>query len=246
MGAEGIVGCALAEALNDFAPVRRSKGRRAPRVNEPGLGGRFTLFRISMAEARLRRVTRSLDSDMFPCLHTMFSPIPTDCITRLKENYSEKLLKTLRFKTALISSRSSRARRASDLLGVTSFLKSEELRLFGAQVTGKQLSTNPNCQIICYEPGDFCGPHTDHHPEQRELRDGYVDIHIMLSDPNVLSQFLVYEKRRGLLNAVEEVGIGVSIAVYELPFWHYTTPLISRLSTRNARRWVLVASYILE
>jgi outer membrane protein len=28
--------------------------------------------------------------------------------------------------------------------------------------------------VICYEGGDFCGPHNDHHPEERHLRDGFV------------------------------------------------------------------------
>jgi len=55
-----------------------------------------------------------------------------------------------------------------------------------------------------------------------------------------------YEKRRGLLNAVEEVGSGLGLAVYQLPFWHYTTPLVVREGARSARRWVFLASYIVE
>ena len=68
----------------------------------------------------------------------------------------------------------------------------------------------------------------------------------MLSEPTVKSQFLVYENRMGLLNAVEEVGRGIRIAIYQLPFWHYTTPLLPRSGARRARRWVFLASYIIQ
>jgi len=134
----------------------------------------------------------------------------------------------------------------SDALGITDLLKSEKLRRFGELLTGKCLRPDPGCQVICYEGGDFCGPHNDHHPEEKHLHDGFVDIHIMLSEPTVVSQLLVYEKRRGLLNAVEEVGSGLGLAVYQLPFWHYTTPLVVREGARSARRWVFLASYIVE
>jgi hypothetical protein len=116
----------------------------------------------------------------------------------------------------------------------------------GERVVSKPLETGPGCQIICYDPGDFIGPHTDHHPEQKYLRNGYVDIHIMLSEPTVLSQFIVYENNPGLLNEVENVGHGVRIAVYNLPFWHYATPLIARPGSRRARRWLFVASYVID
>jgi hypothetical protein len=207
---------------------------------------KFRLLRFALPREELQRVTLTLSSELYPCLRTVFSPIPPDCIAEQRKNYAELLPKTVRFKTAQIGTRAGQARVVSDTLGITDVLKSDELRQFGELLTGKHLRPDPGCQIICYEGGDFCGPHNDHHPEEKHLRDGFVDIHIMLSEPTVVSQLLVYEKRRGLLNAVEEVGSGLGIAVYQLPFWHYTTPLVVREGARSARRWVFLASYIVE
>src|SRR3984957_19842392 len=129
-------------------------------------------------------------------------------------------------------------------LGIIEMLTSEQLRRFGESITGRTLQPDPGVQIICYDAGDFSGPHNDHHPEDRHLRDGYVDIHIALSEPAVKSQWLVYEGSPGLLNAVAEVGHGCMVSVYQLPFWHYTTPLVPVRKGVGARRWVLMASYV--
>jgi hypothetical protein len=176
-------------------------------------------------------------------MQPIFSPIPTETITGLRKNYTEKLPKTLRLKSAVIGRRGGRAREASDLLGITTLLDSDIVRTLAEGVSGKQLERKPTRQAICYEAGDFCGPHNDHHPEQPHLRDGYVDLHIMVSEPAVESQLLIYEKRRGLLNEVAEVGKAPYVAIYQLPFWHYVTPLIAKSGFARARRWVLMASY---
>jgi hypothetical protein len=152
----------------------------------------------------------------------------------------------MKFKTLYLESRSSRGWKIAESLGIIPLLTSDGLRLLAEEVTGKRLEQDVSCQVICYSIGDFSGPHNDHHPEESYLRDGYVDVHIMLSEPTVMSQSLVYEKHRGLLNSVEEVGRGAAIAVYQLPFWHYVTPLIPRPRVRRARRWLLLASYIVD
>jgi hypothetical protein len=38
----------------------------------------------------------------------------------------------------------------------------------------------------------------------------------------------------------------MSIAVYQLPFWHYTTPMLARPGVDDARRWLLLASYMVD
>jgi len=231
-------------ALNDVIQHVAEPGQRMKSARSTGQ--KFTLLRLALPQEELRRVTRTLNRQLYPCLRTVFSPIPPDCISKQRKNYAELLPKTVHFKTAQIGTRAAQARRVSDSLGITDLLKSEKLRRFGELLTGKHLRPDPGCQVICYEGGDFCGPHNDHHPEEKYLRGGFVDIHVMLSEPTVVSQLLVYEKRRGLLNAVEEVGSGLGIAVYQLPFWHYTTPLVVRERASSARRWVFLASYIVE
>jgi hypothetical protein len=68
----------------------------------------------------------------------------------------------------------------------------------------------------------------------------------MLSSPTVASQLLVHEDRGGMLNVVNKVGRGLGVAVYQLPFWHYTIPLVAHPRTSQANRWLLLATYVDE
>jgi hypothetical protein len=215
---------------------------------DPGLTARenLSLFRIPVSSGKLGSLTDFMDRRLASHLRVVSAPISKDIIRKLKINYSESLPKTMRIRTADLDAKSGKAKRVAASLGLIAALKSDELRRFGERVTGKKLHPDPGCQVICYEPGDYSGPHTDHHPEQREYRDGYVDIHVMLSSPKVASQLLVYERRQGMLNEVEEIGKGMSIAVYQLPFWHYTTPMLARPGVDHARRWLLLASYMVD
>jgi hypothetical protein len=206
----------------------------------------LSLFRIPVSPGKLGALTDFMDRRLASHLRVLRSPIPKDIIRKLKVNYSESLPKTMRIRTADLDAKSGKAKRVAASLGLIAALKSDELRHFGERVTGKKLQPDPGCQVICYEPGDYSGPHTDHHPEESELRDGYVDIHIMLSSPKVASQLLVYERQQGMLNEVAEIGKGMSIAVYQLPFWHYTTPMLARPGVEDARRWLLLASYFVD
>ena len=234
---------AFRTVIHDLRPIVMNPPKREP----PGARGsecpNLTLLKIPMPNDRVTSLTGSLRRHLYPVLRPIFSPIPRDAIQGMRRNYTEQLPKTMRFKTAYLESPTSRAYRAAEYLGVIDLLCSEELRLFAERTSRTSLVPDPGCQVICYESGDFCGPHNDHHPEESHLRNGYIDVHVMLSEPMVASQLLIYEKRRGLLNAVEEVGQGFGIAVYRLPFWHYTTPLIAQCVARNARRWLLLASF---
>jgi hypothetical protein len=205
---------------------------------------KIVLFRSVFKEARVLQLIRLLNRHIYPTLRPFYDPIPPEAISKMRENYSERLPKTMRCKTVSLVSKRGKAWQIADSLGIIEMLESDKLRNIGERVTGKKLEGNPGLQIICYEPGDFNGPHNDHHPEESHLRNGYVDIHIALSEPNVKSQLLVYEKSPGLLNAVEEVGQGSMILIYQLPFWHYATPLIPRRESLRARRWLLLASFI--
>jgi hypothetical protein len=206
--------------------------------------GRVVLFRSVFKEARLLHLVRVLNRYIYPTLRPIYEPIPPEAISKMRENYSEQLPKTMRCKIVSLVSKRGKAWEAADSLGIIEMLRSDRLRNIGECITGKELERDPGLEIICYEAGDFSGPHNDHHPEERHLRNGYVDIHIALSESNVRSQLLVYEKSPGLLNAVEEVGQGSMVLVHQLPFWHYTTPLIPRREGLRARRWLLLASFI--
>ncbi len=207
---------------------------------------RLTIRRLPIRNSALTKLTQILSRSLYPHLRRLHSRIPASAIREMKFNYSEQLPKTMRLLTADLNSPKSIATRTASSLGLIEILKSDDLRALGEKVSGKKLLREPDCQIICYEDGDFSGPHNDHHPENASARSGFVDVHIMLSEPSVASQLLVYEAQPGLLNEVEEIGKGMAIAVYYLPFWHYTTPLQSRSKTRSARRWLLLASFDVE
>lgn len=218
----------------------RSKALESVSARE---ASKLTLLSIPVPPKRVKFLTRALHRYMYPELRRLCAPIPRNTILGMRENYSEKLPKTMRLKTASLESRQSRAFRAAEYLGIIDLLQSDAVRVFAEHASGTRLVRDPGCQVICYEPGDFSGPHNDHHPEEDHLKRGYVDLHIMLAEVGVASQLLIYEKSAGLLNAVEEVGQGVGVAVYRLPFWHYTTPLIPRRPRDPARRWLLLSSF---
>ncbi len=207
---------------------------------------RLTIRRLPIRNSALTELTRILGRSLYPHLRPLSSRIPASAIRDMKTNYSEQLPKTMRLLTADLNQPRSIATRTASALGLIDILKSDDLHALGEIVSGKKLLRDPDCQIICYEDGDFSGPHNDHHPQNESARSGFIDVHIMLSEPSVSSQLLVYEAQPGLLNQVEEIGKGMAIAIYYLPFWHYTTPLQSRSKTRSARRWLLLASFDIE
>jgi hypothetical protein len=97
--------------------------------------------------------------------------------------------------------------------------------------------------VLRYGPGDYAGPHNDHHPENAAARGSYVDLHLSLCAPGVAHQWLVYS-RAGHFSEIVSVACPASITAYRLPFWHYTTPLVAKPGVRNANRWVLLGTFL--
>jgi hypothetical protein len=185
-----------------------------------------------------------LDRAMYPVIKRMETPIPRESISKMKKNYTDSLTKTVRVKTATLNSSKSFALDAAREIGLAQMMRSQSFRAFAESIVGMPVDrTHWGRQVICYEQGDYSGPHNDHHPESREARNGFVDLHIMFSNDAVRTQQLVYEER-GFLSASHEVSGHSGIAVYRLPFWHYTTPLLGRPGReREARRWLLLGSF---
>ncbi len=206
----------------------------------------IAVFANVMARSRAAACVKLLDRAMRGALRRMRTPIPRETITGMRENYAELLPKTMRVQTADLNSRRSRAAAAAERIGLLRLMSSQSLRKLAETVTGLSLAPNPDRQVILYEPGDYSGPHNDHHPEEPCARDGYVDVHIYFSTPAVKNQLLVYEERGCLTEAVD-VSTPSGLAVYRLPFWHYTTPLLAKgTSQRAANRWVLLSSYDID
>jgi hypothetical protein len=150
----------------------------------------------------------------------------------------------VRVKTVTLNSRASRALDVSREIGLDTMMRSASFRRCAQAATRLPLRHDYWArQVICYEAGDYSGPHNDHHPERDAARNGFIDFHVMFSNEAVAQQLLIYEER-GFLSAAREVTRHPSIAVYRLPFWHYTTPLQAREGHEaNARRWLLLGSF---
>ncbi|MDC0714604.1 hypothetical protein POL68_39515 [Stigmatella sp. ncwal1] len=186
----------------------------------------------------------ALEAALQDTLVEMEDPIPPESILGMTENYAELLPKTVRVRTAMLESRRSRSWRAAEQVGLTAMLRSESFAAFAAAVSGRALRRKWGIQVLCYGPGDYAGPHNDHHPEDLEARDGYVDMHISLATPAVAHQWLVYAQGGHFSQMVPVNTVG-GVTVYRLPFWHYTTPLKARPGQEQAaRRWVLLGTFL--
>jgi len=226
------------------------RGRRLladPPQLETLIAGRRTpiVFFKDVIDADVARdCIRLLDEGLYPRLRRMHYPIPDEALTGLKENYTEALPKTMRVRTATFSSRASRVLAAARQIGLADMMASKSFLRLAQAVTSAPLARKDwGRQAICYEAGDYSGPHNDHHPENDGERNGFIDVHVMFSNQAVAQQLLVYEDRR-YLSAAQDVAGAAGIAIYRLPFWHYTTPLIARPGQEaTARRWLLLGSF---
>ena len=191
-----------------------------------------------------RDCIRLLDETMFPYLRKMHVRIPRAALTEMKENYQEELPKTVRVRTVTFNSVRSKIFQAAQECGLLTLMESKSFLNVAQRATTPKLCTDAWArQIICYETGGYSGPHNDHHPEHEDQRNGYVDLHVMFANDDVASQSLVYEER-GFLSSIRSIASRAAIAVYRLPFWHYTTPLVARPGREaSARRWLLLGSF---
>ncbi|MFP8780121.1 hypothetical protein [Hydrogenophaga sp. RWCD_12] len=193
-----------------------------------------------------KHARRLLDNTMLEHVQRIESRIPREAITGMRRNYREKLPKSLRIQTVYFDSPRTAAYRAASKIGLLQMLRSESLAQFAERITGLSLDRRRGIQLILYQPGDYSGPHNDHHPENAHAKDGFIDLHISLCNEGVQDQFLVCEEN-GHLAGVYPAASDGSVAVYRLPFWHYTTPLRAKPGAeKDARRWLLLATFDLS
>ena len=235
---------------HEFADLLNARGRKLlaspPRFEAFRKRGRTPIVVLDdlIDEPVARACIQILDRAIYPTLKRMETPIPREWLTGMKKNYSEALKKTVRVKTVTWNSRKSASLDAARDVGLPQMMMSESFHAFAEAIVGGSLRADHwGRQVICYQQGDYSGPHNDHHPQRPEARNGFVDLHVMFSNDAVQSQWLVYEENR-FLSASHEVAAPSGIAVYRLPFWHYTTPLVGRKGREaEARRWLLLGSF---
>jgi hypothetical protein len=221
---------------SDFADLLSARGRRVLEGRELSgvlkTGTRFVCVDGLLDRARSRAVLAVLEEQVAPKLKRFETPIPPESIWGLKRNYEELLPKTVRTSTVL---------RAPPAL---KFLRSDSFRRFAEVISGRRVQSGWGTQVLAYGPGDYAGPHHDHHPEEPLARDGYTDVHLTFCTRGVASQLLVYAPYAHFSEQADVATLG-GVTAYRLPFWHYTTPLLARRGTRvPARRWVLLGTFL--
>jgi hypothetical protein len=234
----------------DFADFLSPAGRRVLDGKDAAICGaladprrRFIALEGLVKKTAAENLRKLLERDMLPLLTEMEMPISPESIWEMQKNYEEWLPKTVRVKTAALASKRAKSYARAKELGLIDLLTGESFVAFAEAVAGRKLSRKGGQQVLCYGPGDYAGPHNDHHPEDRGYEKGYLDIHLSLGSPAVEHQYLVYAKSGHFSEIVPVHGLG-TLTVYRLPFWHLTTPLKAKPGReKDARRWVLLGTF---
>lgn len=211
-----------------FADLLTPRGRRV--LEGKALAGvlktgqRLLVANGLLDRAKSRAVLAWLEANVR--LTKMEQPIPPESVWGMTENYSELLPKTVRVQTAL--------------RGDVPFLKSDTFRQFASVIAGRPLRKRWGTQVLAYGPGDYAGPHNDHHPEDAEARDGYTDVHLTFCTKGVRRQLLISAPLGHFTDEASVATLG-GVTAYRLPFWHYTTPLVG---APGCRRWVLLGTFL--
>jgi hypothetical protein len=235
----------------EFEELLTRDGRKVLAGTSPLCGAladprrRFVAETGLIKESSARGAAALLDRVLYDRLGRIDAPIPPESIWGMTENYGELLPKTARVKTAYLDRRHAAAYRAAEEIGLIAMLRSESFGAFAAALASRALKARWGIQALCYGPGDYAGPHNDHHPEEPAARTGYLDLHVSLAGRGVAQQWLVYAQY-GHFSRVVDVATAGGVTAYRLPFWHYTTPLVARprASADSARRWVLLGTFL--
>lgn len=235
----------------EFEALLSAEGRRVLRGAHAALSGvlargqtRFVGAEGLLDARKAAAVTALLERTLGDVLFTMEQPIPRSATWGMKVAYREKLPKTVRVQTAMLDDERSPAWARAQEAGLLTLLTSRSFHAFAEALSGYPLRRRWGLQALCYRPGDYSGPHNDHHPDEPLGRDGYTDLHLTFSTDGVARQLLIYEKQ-GHLTEVRSVATRGGVTCYRLPFWHYTTPLEAKRGRASAcRRWVLLGTFL--
>jgi hypothetical protein len=235
----------------EFEDLLSREGRRVLAGTSPLCGAladprrRFIAASDLVKPARARAAGALLNRTLHDSLSPIDRPIPPEAMWEMRANYAELLPKTARVKTAYLDRPRGRAYRAAEASGLIAMLRSPSFGAFAAALAGRDLRPRWGIQALCYGPGDYAGPHNDHHPEDAAARRGYLDLHVTLAGRGVAQQWLVYG-RQGHFSEAADVAAAGTVTAYRLPFWHYTTPLLAKRGApeATARRWVLLGTFL--
>jgi hypothetical protein len=203
---------------------------------------RFLAADDLLDRTKVARVRKVLEGELSDTLEPLAKPIPPESIWEMRRDYGELLPKTSRARTIFFDSRREPGVKAAERIGLTRLMRSPSFKAFAEALAGRTLASGWGVQVLRYGPGDYAGPHNDHHPENKQAKTGYIDLHLSLCSPGVEHQWLVYS-RAGHFSEIVSVARPATVTAYRLPFWHYTTPLVGSTS---AARWVLLGTFLFK
>lgn len=234
----------------EFESLLTAEGRRLLAGTHAACGAladprrRFLALDGLIDREKALAATKLLEAKMRPHLEPMARLIPPESIADMTESQSELLPKCARMATAYLDSRREPAFAVAEAIGLVAMMRSESYRAFAVALAGRPLRARHGLQVLRYGPGDYAGPHNDHHPEIAAAKAGYFDLHLSLATPDVAHQWLVYA-RAGHFTEITSVAKPGGVTAYRLPFWHYTTPLVpKRGRDTSAARWVLLGTFL--
>ena len=201
---------------------------------------RFLAADDLLDRAKTAKVRKMLEDSLSNTLEPLSKPILPETIWEMRRDYGELLPKTSRARTIFFDSRREAGVKAAERTGLVRMMRSPSFKAFAESLAGRKLASGWGLQVLRYGPGDYAGPHNDHHPENPRAKAGYIDLHLSLCTPGVDHQWLVYS-RAGHFSEIVSVASPATVTAYRLPFWHYTTPLVGR---PQAARWVLLGTFL--
>jgi hypothetical protein len=200
---------------------------------------RFLMADDLLDRGKIAVLRRALEAQLADTLEPIAQPIPPESIWDMKRDYRELLPKTTRASTIYFDSRREPGVKRAEGIGLARLMRSQSFRAFAEALAGAKLASGWGQQVLRYGPGDYAGPHNDHHPENPRARRGYIDVHVSLGS-GIEHQWLVYS-RAGHFSEIVSVAGPATVTAYRLPFWHYTTPLVGG---PKAARWVLLGTFL--
>ncbi len=235
----------------EFSSLLTREGRRVLDGKHPTLSGvlatgttRFVGSEALIDATKARALASLLDASLGERMFPMELAIPRKATWGMKVAYKERLPKSVRVQTAMLDDEKSPARGRAEEIGLIAMLRSKSFHAFAEALSGYPLRRQWGLQTLCYRPGDYSGPHNDHHPDEPLGCDGYTDLHLTFCTEGVGHQFLVYEKE-GHLSEIQSIATRGGVTCYRLPFWHYTTPLVAQQGREgHGRRWVLLGTFL--
>ena len=234
------------EVPAEFEDLLSRAGRRVLAGTHPLCGAladprrRFLMSDDLLDRTKAARLRELLEAKLADTLEPIERPVPPESIWEMKKDYAELLPKAARARTIYFDSRREPGVKAAERIGLARMMRSQSFRAFAEALAGRKLASGWGQQVLRYGPGDYAGPHNDHHPQNPRARQGYIDLHVSLCTPGVKHQWLVYS-RAGHFSEIASVAGAATITAYRLPFWHYTTPLVG---SPKATRWVLLGTFL--